>query len=391
MYDALIIGGGPTGSYIASRLASWGHRVLVIEQQSSIGKATCCTGIVSKECLDAFQVGRPAIVRESRSARFFAPSGEHLRLEKETTQAYIVERTAFDNQIARDAQVEGAEYLMDSKAISVATGRDFATVRVKSQGRLTDVEGKTLVIASGFGSKLPQTLGLGKISDFVMGAQAEVETKEIDEVEVYFGSRIAPGFFAWLVPTSRGRALAGLLTRRRTASYMKAFLDYLASQGKVISPAVDIRYGGIPLKPLPKTSRERVVVIGDAAGQVKPTTGGGICYGLLCADMAADTLHRALNSGDFRARALSSYDRKWKEALSTELRLGRWARWLYEKLNDRQVDYLFRRARSKRIPEALLNSDDFSFDSHGRLILRGARLFGVIGVISLLWLFLNRK
>ena len=391
MYDTVIVGGGSTGSYIAGRLARRGHRVLVIEQQDSTGKDTCCTGIVSKECLDTFHVGRPAIVRESRSAKFFAPSGEHIRLEKETTQAYIVDRTAFDSEIARDAQLEGAEYLMDSKVVSVASGTDHVEVKVRSRGQFESIEGKTVVIASGFGTRLAQTLGFDDIKDFVMGAQAEVQTNEINEVEVYFGSRIAPGFFAWLVPTSRGKALAGLLARRHTASYMRSFLDDLSDQGKIVSPEVDISYGGIPLRPLRKTSADRVVVVGDAAGQVKPTTGGGIYYGLLCADIAADTLHQALSNGDFRARALADYDRKWRQVLSKELMIGRWARWLFEKLNDKQIDYVFRRARSKRIPEALLNRDDFSFDSHGRLILRGARLFGVMGVVSLLWLFLNRK
>lgn len=356
-----------------------------------MGEAACCTGILGKECLDAFPFGKEAILREARSARFFAPSGESLRVQKETPQAYIVDRSVFDSVIARRAQTQGADYLLDSQVRSIAIVRDLARLEVENGGQKANFEGKTVVIASGFGSQLPQSLGLGKSNDFVMGAQAEVEAKGIDEVEVYFGNHIAPGFFAWLVPTSQGRALAGLLSRRNTGSYLESFLVNLANQGRIASPEAKISYGAIPLKPLPKSSRERVMVVGDAAGQVKPTTGGGIYYSLLCARIAADTLHQALGSNDFSARVFGSYEKKWRRVLSKELRIDYWAQRLFERLNDRQIEQLFRIIRSKHISESLLNSTDFSFDWHSRLILKGVRRLGLGGVISLMWLLLSAR
>jgi geranylgeranyl reductase family protein len=340
---------------------------------------------LGKECLEAFPFGKEAILREARSARFFAPSGESLRVQKETPQAYIVDRSVFDSLIAKRAQAQGADYLLDSQVRGIAIVRDLARLEVENGGQKANFEGKTAVIASGFGSQLPQSLGLGKSNDFVMGAQAEVEAKGIDEAEVYFGNHIAPGFFAWLVPTSPGKALAGLLTRRNTGSYLQAFLTNLANQGKIGSPEAKISYGAIPLKPLPKTSKERVLVVGDAAGQVKPTTGGGIYYSLLCAQIAADTLHQALSSNDFSAEVFGSYEKKWRRLLSKELWVDYWARWLFERLNDRQIERLFHMIQSKRIPESLLNSTDFSFDWHSRLILKGLRRLGLGGAISLMW------
>jgi digeranylgeranylglycerophospholipid reductase len=383
LYDTIIVGAGPIGSYIAGELASCGHKVIVFERQEGIGKAHCCTGILGKECLDAFPAGREAVLREAKSARFFAPSGNCLTVEKETVQAYIVDRTAFDNKLARIAQMHGAEYHLESRVTDVTTTEDLACVQVKNKQGTITCEGKAVVIASGFDSKLPQRLGFGKNSDFVMGAQAEVVTKGIDEVEVYFGSHIAPGFFAWLVPTSNGKALAGLLCRHHTGSYLKGFLGHLANQGKIASPDVKISYGGIPLKPLPRTAGRRAIVVGDAAGQVKPTTGGGIYYGLLCAQIAADTLHQALCANDLTAKRLSSYEKEWRAVLARELWLGRQARWLFEKLNDRQIEGLFRLGRAKHLPESLLSIPDFSFDWHGRLITRGAR---ALGLRSAFWL-----
>jgi len=385
LYDAIVVGAGPIGSHVAGELASHGHKVIVFERQESIGQAHCCTGILGKECLDAFPAGREAVLREIKSARFFAPSGDCLTLEKETPQAYVVDRTAFDIKLARIAQMHGAEYHLESQATDVTTTGNLACVQVKNkQGEMT-YEGKSVVIASGFGSRLPQKLGFSKNSDFVMGAQAEVQTKGVDEVEVYFGNRIAPGFFAWLVPTYQDWALAGLLCRRHTSSHLKGFLDHLASQGKIVSPDVKISYGGIPLKTLPRTAGGRALVVGDAAGQVKPTTGGGIYYGLLCAQIAADTLHQALCSDDLTAKRLSTYEKEWRAVLARELWLGRRARWLFEKLNDRQIERLFQLAQAKHLPESLLNSPDFSFDWHGRLILKGVRHLGMGGVISLMW------
>jgi digeranylgeranylglycerophospholipid reductase len=229
---------------------------------------------------------------------------------------------------------------------------------------------------------LPQRLGLGKISDFVLGAQAEVEVEDLKEVEVYFGQEIAPGFFGWLVPTSDGKALAGLLSRRSPGSYLKNLIASLLAQGKIASNETRIVYGGIPLSPLPKTYRERVVVVGDAAGQVKPTTGGGVYYGLLCADIAADVIHDALKEDNFSAKRLARYEKGWKAKLSRELEIGYWARKTYEKLGDRQIENIFDIIQANNVHESILQSPDFSFDWHGNSILRAlkdeplARMFG---------------
>ena len=386
MYDTIIVGAGPVGSHIAGKLANWGYRVVVLEQHDRIGKVACCTGIVGKECLDAFPVARDAVLREARSARFFPPSGGAFCIEKETPQAYVLDRPAFDAAMAMRAQDEGAEYHLGSKVRDITAEGASVLVEVEVRGQTTKLEGKTAVIASGFGSKLPQRLGFGRNPDFVMGVQAEVDASGVDEVEVYFGSHLAPGFFAWLVPTSPGRAFAGLLSRRDTGRRMKSFLNGLASQGKIESSQVGAVYGGIPLKPLPKTSGARMIVVGDAAGQVKPTTGGGIYYGLLCAEIAADVLHQAISINDCSARVLSEYDRRWRRLLSRELQIDRWARWLFERLNDRQIDRLFEMVQRQGFSEGLLNSADFSFDWHSRLILRGLSHLGPRVALPMLWL-----
>jgi flavin-dependent dehydrogenase len=151
---------------------------------------------------------------------------------------------------------------------------------------------------------------------------------------------------------------------------MQEFLERLFRDGKIASPQVEISFGRIPLKPRPRTWGPRVMVVGDAAGQVKPTTGGGIYYSLLGARTAATVLDRALVTDDFSPGLFAGYEREWKKQLGREIQVGRWARRFYEKLSDTQVDRLFRFVKSADIPQAMLDREDFSFDWHAPSILR---------------------
>jgi len=200
-----------------------------------------------------------------------------------------------------------------------------------------------------------------------------VATKGIDEVEVYTGREIAPGFFAWLVPTSPNRARLGLLSRNRPRLYLNRLISSLVAQGKINQAGEGLKCRHLPLRTLPRTYGDRLVVVGDAAGQVKPTTGGGIYYGLLSARLAAQSLHRALVKNDLSARSLASYQRGWQEKLGQDIRLGYLARRFYQLLGDRQLDKIFDILKKNGIVEALLKEDDLSFDEHGKVILSLAR------------------
>ena len=368
MYDVLIIGGGPVGSQVAYRLAGMGYDVAVVEERGKPVGRVCCTGIISQVCASSFAIDEGVILRRVRSARLFSPSSKLIRLWRRENQTCIIDRSAFDMAMASLAQSKGALYMLNSSARDVKADGDRIVVEVAHDGKGLKLEARAAVIATGFGTRLPRELG--KIGDFVIGAQAEVETRGIEEVEVYLGQAIAPGFFAWLVPTLPGRALVGLLSRRHPEFYLKKLMSYLYAQGKVTSAENSFDCRGVTLKPLARTYGERLLVVGDAAGQVKPITGGGIYYGLLCADIAARNLGRALEKDALSTRALASYEREWKRKLGQELRVGYWARRLYGRLNDRQIDRLFDIIKANGLDGALLKADDLPFDWLGQAILR---------------------
>ena len=359
----IVVGAGPAGNNTALGLISRGYSVTVIDTRYNIGEKLC-TGIVGQECSRRFPMDSSIVYREVSSADVIAPSAGHVHFEAAEPQASVVDRVAYVASFAHRAQAAGARYMLGQRVLKVSPQSEGITV-------LTDggsYQSRSLVLATGFGSPLTRQLGLGMVPDYVTGAQAEVSTDGVSEVEVYLGHQVAPGFFSWLVPTAPGRALAGLLVRRQATSHLAEFIDWHWREGKITDVIRESSCWGIPLRPLRRTYRDRVLVVGDAAGQVKPTTGGGIYYSLLASEIASQTLSEALSEGDLSADTLSRYQHRWKKVLSQELEVGYSARRLFEALNDQQISSLVHQAGANGTGADLVNSPELSFDWHSRTI-----------------------
>ena len=367
------MGAGPAGSYAACELASSGYSVAVLEQKEAAGVGVCCTGIISLECFDSFGINPEVILNKASSAKFFSPSGKCLRLQDNRVQACVLDRASFDQAIACKAAAQGAEYLFSCKVVDISVGNGRAQLEALCRGSRELFTSRAVILAHGFKAKPPEKLGLGEIRNFLTGAQVEIETRNIDEIEVYFGQGIAPGLFAWLVPTSPNRVLVGLLSTSQAKLHLQRFLAGPFCQGRVLNGKPQIAQKAIPLGSLPRTYGDRILVIGDAAGQVKATSGGGIYFGHLGATMAAEVLHRALTSDDLGSARLSCYQKEWKARMGKEISRGCWARRLYARLNDREIERIFGMLDSGGMAQALLNSPDFSFDWHSKSILAGLK------------------
>jgi digeranylgeranylglycerophospholipid reductase len=185
LFDSIVIGAGPVGSYAAQQLAGYGYKVAVIEEHERVGEPMQCTGIIGVECFERFHLPTSSVLREANSAKFFSPSGKIIRLQSERPQAYIIDRSAFDRQLADAAAGQGTKYFTSCRAHSIAVMAD--RLRISTDTGET-FDSRTAVIASGFYSKLAQKLGLEKFGDFITGAQAEVNIKEgstLEEIEIY--------------------------------------------------------------------------------------------------------------------------------------------------------------------------------------------------------------
>ena len=363
--DVIVVGAGPAGNNAALGLATQGYAVSVIDSREVIGDKLC-TGIVGRECAQRFPINPDHVYRRPRSAQLIAPGTETVRFEVATPQACVINRVAYVASFADRARAAGAQYILGQRVHRVNVDGQGVTV-VTGQG---SHRARALILSSGFGSPLIRQIGLGSVTDHVTGVQAVVSTGEIDDVEVHLGHDVAPGFFSWLVPTLPGQALVGLLARRQAQTYLAGFIQRLCRLGKIKEIVTEAACWGIPLRPLKRTHQDRVLVVGDAAGQVKPTTGGGIYYSLMASEIAAQVLSEALHEDDLSSSRLRQYQTQWKSLLAHELEVGYSARRLYEFLSDHQIGSLVRQAGANGFRQDLIGSSDVSFDWHSKMIGR---------------------
>jgi digeranylgeranylglycerophospholipid reductase len=374
MHDVIVAGAGPAGNMAALRLAEAGRDVLVLDWRHNIGDKLC-TGIIGRECFERFQPDPQTVFHEARSARVFSPSGASYRFQRDRPEAYVIDRVAFVASLSRRAEDSGASYVLGEKVVGIsANGRGVAVETVGPQGSAT-YSARALVIASGFGTPLLKMVGLGDGASlqYMIGCQAKVSARGLVETEVYLGSALAPGSFAWLVPLRGSTALAGMVSQERGGGHMDRFLEMLREGGRIDSVADQPRRWGIPIEPLPKTFGDRVVVAGDAAGLAKPTTGGGIYYSLLSGEIAAEVMNDAMAADDLSAETLAAYESRWKGVFGAELDVGYLARKAFEYLDDGQIDTLLDTLVSRGVHRDVVSSNEFAFDWHSRMILKALR------------------
>ena len=389
--DVIVIGAGPCGNMAALELARRGVSVAVLDWRARIGDKLC-TGIIGRECTELFAPSPEHIHAEARSATIVSPAGRRYRIERAATQAYIVDRVAYVNAVAEQAQRAGAEYILGSRVTGIRIDGAHAQIAAVSDGTRRAYTCRIVILASGFGSPLLRMVGLdgdkkaaanrngSANGEYLVGYQVEATANDLREIEVYLGSGTARDSFAWLVPLSGNRALVGMAPRRRAnvpaIRQMDAFIDRLRAEGKIGELAGERKAWGIPIRPLSPSYADRTLVAGDAAGLVKPTTGGGIYYALLSGQIAAEAAQTAIARGKYAANDLRGYERQWKAVFGRELRIGYYARMLYETLRDEQIE---------RLLDAFLSDgdiadyigEDVAFDWHSKVILKVLRHTGI--------------
>jgi digeranylgeranylglycerophospholipid reductase len=367
--DIVIIGAGIAGSYTANLLAQSGYKTFVLEKNEESGHKVSCTGIISRECLDLLPDTGKAVQFQAHSAIICSPAGNCLHIDRDSPQAYVLDRAALDRLVAGQAENNGARFFFTSSVTEIHSGHDSVQIVAVHRQMRQVFKAKAVIIASGAGTPLTRAVGLGEINEFARGAQAEVACPSLKEVEIYSGTDIAPGFFAWMVPTIGDSAKVGLLSCKNAKPYITHFLNTLQQKGRITQATHKVNYSIIPLTPLARTYCQRLLVIGDAAGQVKPTTGGGIFFGILSARQAVQTLKEAMESNDYSAKKLSSYQRRWHKILKQELSIDYWAHKFYKGLSNSQIDHIFNIIEKHAIHESILASPDITFDWHGKVIL----------------------
>ena len=347
MPDVLVVGGGPGGLHTALRLAGDGYEVEVLEEHPAAGTPAHCTGVLAAEAYDQFDLPREAILNTLRTARFCPPSGRAIEYTTPALEVLVVDRPVFDRVLHDRARRAGVTVTLGTKVTAVDVGSGQATVQC---GDGTRKRARAVVLACGASYALQQRLNLGAPPVFLQSGQIELAAANRNPVEVYFGRAVAPKGFGWVVPVQRETgtfARVGLMCSRRAADHLTRFLARVAGQwGLPPVSARGARYKLLPLAPIRRTFGNRVLAVGDAAGLVKATTGGGIYYTLVSADAAADVLSAALRANSLGADVLHRYESEWRRRLGAELRAQHALRTLAHWLTDTDIEALFELART---------------------------------------------
>ena len=360
MQDVLVVGGGPAGSASARLLASKGYGVRVLEDHPCSGRPVQCAGLISDVTIGMSGVS-PDVISTLYGAEVVFPDGETLSVSSPTPKLRAVDRAQFDQLMADAAMDAGAEFSYSDKFRTCSFGDGF----VEADSRSGSVRCRALIGADGHSSSVASSFGNNGPKEYIRGIQAEVRASfDLDDkFRARLGSRYAPGFFTWEFPCD-DFVRVGLCTSWSAGppyQYLRKMLDDFYPGCRVLS----MSSGKIPLGGRRTVCSDRRMLIGDAAGQVKPISGGGIYPSLRAAPILADVLSSALDVDDLSRKALIPYERRCRKEFGKDLERSYRIRKIFRRMDDDKLAAAGRFA-SRDDVRALL--DDIDIDCPGAVV-----------------------
>ncbi|MCR4416907.1 MAG: NAD(P)/FAD-dependent oxidoreductase [Ignavibacteria bacterium] len=319
-YDVVVVGAGPAGTTAARFAAEQGVSVLVLEKDRDVGYPVRCGEAVSKDGIEPFIKPDPKWIASTiNSFVFIAPDETEVKIKFNRT-GYILERRIFDYELGKLAAKAGAEIL--TKAYVYDLLREdgkISGVKFEHNGEPKEVKARIVIGADGVESRIGRFAGIKthtKISDMECCVQFTVSNINVDPESCYFyfGTEYSPGGYLWIFPKGSDSANVGLgiggdkAKLRSPISYMNHFLEKKFPS----IPKLTMISGGVPCSiTLSEIVKENVMLVGDAARQVNPLSGGGITSGMIGGSIAGEIAGRAIKENNFRL--LNEYPKTWHQ------------------------------------------------------------------------------
>ena len=361
-FDVVIAGGSVAGLICAREIASKNHSVLVIEEDYEIGTPEHCGGLVSTAGLEELGIVpfRKTFDHLIESAEIYAPNGNSFSVNSKKQRVAEISRRELDKQIAHQAQKNGA-------IIKVRTSFQELTdkgVRT-SEG---EIECQIFVDARGVSSLIHKDR-----TGILSSAQYEIYADWIKKgtVQVFFDQEKYPGFFAWVIPSDQGKGKIGVAGKGiNVVEAIEKFLDTMGNYSTIRKIYAPIWIKG----PIDKFIDGKIVIVGDAAGQAKPTTAGGIYSSGMGGLYAGQAISKFLKSKD--KSDLEEYQKRWTEKFGKEFEKQLFARKILERLDNNTINKLFESV-TPEITKEISEKEDFDFHT-GSII----KLLGIKGLLK---------
>ena len=369
--DVLVVGAGPAGSTAAYHLARAGYDVRVLEEHPQVGRPVQCAGLVSQRVLD-LAGSRGSVRRPVHGAAVFGPSGGSIEFRAPEARAYAIDRAALDLELADRAVRAGARFDAQVRFDRRQDERDGRVLIEATQDGSTRREyaARLVIGADGVASAVARAFRLRRPVEILPAFEAEFGRSpgDPDRVEVYLSRTFAPGLFGWWIPDGAGGARVGVAVNADGTSarrYYERMLEFLSRRfGTPLLNPTSYLASGIPIGNVPRTYGDRVLLVGDAAAQVKPLSGGGIFTGMRCAEIAAGVGIDALGAGDLSALRLAEYDRAWRSEFGEEFGRALALRRIFTRMSDADFDRLVETLRSSELLGTIVAFGDIDFPTH---------------------------
>lgn len=357
-FDVIVAGGSVAGLFCAREIAKSGHSVLVVEEDFEIGTPEHCGGLVSASGLEDLGIipSDKTLDSQIRLARLTSPGGTQITIDAQKQNVLVINRREFDKQVALQAQKNGAEIRVKTSLKGAHDGSAVTTVG--------NFDYKVLVDARGVSSLIQKDRG-----GILQSAQYEVYADWIrkGEVEVSFDAEKYPGFFSWVIPEADGVGKVGVAGKAINAA--SAIENILQSKGRYST----IRKVFAPIwvrGPIERFVDGTTVVVGDAAGQSKPTTAGGIYSCGMGGVFAGRAISRFLDTG--KKEDLDQYQKAWHEKFGGEFEKQIFARRILERIENHTINKLFSSVTDDMIKD-ISSSEDFDFHTSAIVKMLGLR------------------
>jgi digeranylgeranylglycerophospholipid reductase len=330
-HDIIVIGAGPAGASAARAVAKAGFDVLVLDRKTSVGVPVQCGEAIgkTKKELEMIEVPKESIVQEIRGFRIYSPDGTPVDWVPQEVQGYIVDRRIFDKELLVKAAEAGAEVTLGANIVDVILeDNKIQGVRGNLFGESFKAKARIVIGADGVDSRIAKVMGLRKripprdLDTSVGYEMVNVEVDSPDMMEFYVGREIAPRGYVWVFPKGETRANVGIgigpgfgMEGKNALQYLRDFVEKhpIGMRKCKNAKIIEFRVGAIPLGGLNPNGiiADNLMLVGDAAGQVSPITGGGMSYGMLGGQIAGKTAAEALDQTDTSKEFLQRYPDQW--------------------------------------------------------------------------------